>query len=232
MPRIYSRKTKQKVCRLRGRGWSLGEISLKTRIPKSTILGWVRDICLNEKQKGRIKQKIIASGAIGRPLAVKANREKIEKWKEGIRNKVKYFEELPLQNPKIGKLICGILYLCEGAKYPSSRYLYFGNSDPKMVCFFLRSLRRYYHIDENKLRFGIGYRYDQNYQKLKTFWSKLTKIPKSKFLKSQPDIRTRCKPTLRKKYYGVGRLIYYDTTLQFELQSIGETIIKNGAGGT
>ncbi|MBM3254702.1 MAG: hypothetical protein FJZ08_00135 [Candidatus Omnitrophica bacterium] len=232
MRKIYPRIIKQEVRHLRKCGRSLEEIKRKLNIPKNTLSGWVKDIQLSKIQKQRIKEKIIASGVIGRPLAVKVNREKIEKWKAGIREEVKHFEKYASKDPESGKLICGLLYLCEGAKYPSSRYLYFGNSDPKMVCFFLRSLRRYYNIDENKLRFSISYRYDQNYQKLKTFWSKLIKIPKSKFLKSQPDIRTRCKPTLRKKYYGVGRLIYYDTTLQFELQSIGETIIKNGAGGT
>lgn len=215
---------------LRNQGWSLGEISLKTGIPKNTLSGWVRDIQLTTSQKKRIKQKIIDSGAIGRPLAAKLLKGRMERWKRKIRDKVRYFEQLPLQNPEIGKLICGLLYLCEGAKYQSSRYLYLGNSDPKIVSFFLSSLRKCYHIKEDKLRFAIGYRCDQNYQKLKTFWSKLTNIPKSKFLKSKPDVRTKGKPTLRKNYYGVGRLIYYDTTLQFELQSIGEAIIKISAG--
>lgn len=232
MQKIYSNKIKQKVRNLRKRGWSIGEISLKMGIPKSTILGWVRDICLSEKQRGRIKQKIIASGAIGRPLAVKANREKIEKWKENIKNKVKHFEKLPLKKAEIGKLICGLLYLCEGAKYPASRYLHFGNSDPKIIYFFINLLRKTYNIDEDKLRFSIGYRYDQNYEELKNYWSNLTGILRSRCLNAKPDMRTKGKPTLRKNYRGVCRIIYYDTSLQFELQSIGEAIIKNGAGGT
>ena len=226
MFRKYSKQIKQRIRNLRSQGWSLGEISFKTGMPKNTISEWVRDIQLTASQRKRIKQKIIDSGAIGRPIAAKLLKEKMEKWKQRIRDKVRYFEQLPLRNPEIGKLICGLLYLCEGAKYPSSRYLYLGNSDPKIISFFLSSLRKHYHIKEDKLRFDISYRCDQNYQKLKTFWSELTNIPKSKFLKSKPDIRTKGKPTLRKNYYGVGRLIYYDTTLQFELQSIGETIIN------
>jgi len=125
-PKAYSNKIKQKVRSLRNQGWSLGEISLKIKIPKNTLSGWVRDIQLTERQKDRLKQKIIASGVIGRTLAVKVNREKKEKWKERIRSKVKYFEKLPFKNIEIRKLVCGILYLCEGAKYPASRFLYFG----------------------------------------------------------------------------------------------------------
>lgn len=232
MVKIYSKQIKEEARNLRNKGWSIGEINLGLRIPKSTILGWVKDICLNEKQKGRLKQKIIASGTIGRPLAVKANREKMEKWKKEIRVKVKHFKKLPLKNIEMGQLVCGVLYLCEGAKYPASRYLHFGNSDSKIIYFFINLLRKTYNINEDKLRFSIGYRYDQDYEELKNYWSNLTGIPRLKCLNTKPDMRTKNKPTLRKDYKGVCRIIYYDVSLQFELQSIGETIIKNGAEGS
>lgn len=227
MNKVYSKKIRLLARNLRGRGWTIGEISLKMRVPKNTLSGWFKDIQLTQKQKERIRQKISDSAAIGRPLALKANREKLEKWKQGIRSKVKYLEKLPLENPEIGKLVCGILYLCEGARYPSSRYLYFGNSNPIMVSAFLSLLRNHYHIDENKLRFDIGYRWDQDYEKLKKFWSKVTGIPESKCLKSKPDLRTKGKPTLKKDYMGVGRVVYFSTDLQFELQSIGELIVSS-----
>lgn len=232
MPNAYPKETKQKARNLRSGGWSLGEINRELSIPKNTISGWVKDIGLSKEQRRRIKEKIIASGAIGRPLAVKLIREKIENWKNEIRKQVKHFSRVALQNSEIGRIICGILYLCEGAKYPASRFLHFGNSDPDMMTFFLASLRKYYRIDENKLRFDINYRYDQDYKKLRNFWSKITGIPKEKFFNRKADTRTKGKPTLKKDYYGVGRLIYYDTKVQFELQSIGEAIIKSGAEGS
>lgn len=226
MAKQYPLAIKEKARRLRRQGKSLGEIRLEIDIPKNTLSGWLKDIRLTDKQNKRIRKKITVSCAIGRPLAVKLMREKIEKWKQGIRDKIKHLEKLPLEKPEIGKVICGILYLCEGAKYPASRYLYFGNSDPTMVSAFLSLLRRHYLIDKNKLRFDVGYRWDQNYEKLKKFWSKVTGIPKSKCLKSKPDIRTKGKPTLKEGYKGVCRVIYYSTSLQFELQAIGESIIK------
>ncbi len=229
--KIYPDSVKQQARELRRQGWSIGEINQKMKIPKNTISGWLKDICLSEQQKERIKQKIIASGSIGRPLAIKANREKIAKWKESIKNKVKHFGQLPLENPEIGKLICGLLYLCEGAKYPSTRQLQFINSDPKIIYFFINSLRKYFRVYENKFRVSVIYRYDQNLQQLINFWSNLTKIPRAQFLNSKPDIRTKGKRTLKKDYRGVCKIIYYDTSLQFELQTIGEEIIKNGAEG-
>jgi len=226
MLRTYAKEIKQKARNLRHQGWSLGEMSQKMKIPKNTLSGWVKDIKLTKRQKERLKQKIIASGAIGRQLAVEANRKKIEKWKEGIRERAKHFGKYAYANLEMGKLICGLLYLCEGAKYPASRYLYLGNSDYRLIHFFLNLLRKIYRIDENKLRFSVGYRFDQNYGRLKNYWSNLTGIPKSKCLNSKPDKRTKGKPTMKEGYRGICRIIYYDTSLQFELQSIGETIIK------
>lgn len=232
MGKVYAQKIKLKARTLRSKGWSIGEISLKICIPKNTISGWVKDIKLTKSQIKRIKEKELTSRAAGRLIAAKLLREKVEKWKQGIREKVKYFGQFPFGDPEIGKLICGLLYLCEGAKYPASRYLHFGNSDSEIIYFFINLLRKTYDIDEDKLRFSIGYRYDQNYEELKNYWSNLIGIPASRCLNAKPDMRTKGKPTLRKDYRGVCRIIYYDTSLQFELQSIGEAIIKNGAEGS
>lgn len=231
MPKIYSKRTKQKVRSLRSQGWSLREISLKTRIPKNTVSGWVKDIKLTKEQQKRIRQKIVDSAAIGRPLAARLLRQKIEEWKQEIRTKTKHFGKLQLHNPEIGKFICGLLYLCEGAKYPSTRALIFINSNPEIIYCFLNLLRNCFKIKEDKLRCRIMYRCDQNIKKLKKYWSNITKIPLRQFFDTKPDIRTKGKPTKKKDYMGVCSIQYGDTTLQYQLQSIGEVIIKNGAGG-
>lgn len=231
MSKVYSKITKQRARNLRLKGWSVGEINLKMRIPKNTISSWVNDIKMTKQQEERIKTKIINSAATGRPLAVAANRRKIQQWKENIQNSVKHFENISLENPKLGKLICGILYLCEGSKYPSTRCLVFGNSDPWIIRCFINLLRNSFNIDEGKLRCRIMCRYDQNLKKLNKYWSNITGIPLHNFYKSKPDSRTKGKPTLKKDYKGICAVHYLSTNLQFKLQSIGEIIIKSGAGG-
>lgn len=158
MTKQYSLFIKEKARRLRTYGWSQGEIRLKMNIPKSTLSGWLKGIQLTKKQKKRIKDKVAASSGIGRSLAVAANRQKIEQWKEGIRNSVKHFKDIHLENSELGKLICGLLYLCEGSKYPSTRCLVFGNSDPWIIRCFINLLRNSFSIDEEKLRCRIMYR--------------------------------------------------------------------------
>lgn len=231
MAKSYPDNIKQAARDLRSQGCSLGEISRKMKIPKNTISGWVKDIRLTKKQKEHIRKKIIASGAIGRPLALKVNREKLEKWKSGIREKVKDYGRLAAKDPEIGRLICGILYLCEGAKYPSSQVMTFGNSDPRMIRAYIGLLRKHFNIREEKLRCRIMPRWDQDINELRQFWSEITGIPISGFYKTKPDARTRGKKTLKDNYKGVCAVQYCDTSLQFELQAIGEAII-NGAGGS
>jgi len=227
----YSEKTKQTVRSLRSQGWSLGEISLKMRIPKNTISGWVKGIKLTESQRKRLKEKERASAAIARPLAAKLLQKRMEEWKDKIRTKVKHFGNLPLRNRRIGKFICGLLYLCEGAKYPATRGLAFGNSDPIIILCFLNLLKTCFNIKEDKLRCRVMYRWDQDINELNRYWSKITGIPLSQFFKTKPDIRTKGKVTKKKDYKGVCCVQYSNTSLQFELQSIGEVIIKSGAGG-
>lgn len=227
----YSEKIKQEARRLRKRGFSLGEIGNKLEIPKNTISGWVKDIRLTDKQKERVRQKIIASGAIGRALAVKVNHKKIKRWRKEIRDEAKYFAELAHKNIEASKLICGLLYLCEGSKYPSTKCLVFGNSDPEIIRCFINLLRTAFNINEDKLRCRIMHRYDQNLKKLNRFWSGVTGIPLQNFYRSRPDGRTKGKATSRKNYKGICAIYYLNTKLQLRLQAIGEEIVKSGAEG-
>ena len=229
--RYYPSQIKENAQKLRKNGWSLGEISLKIEVPKNTVSGWVKNIRLTKQQIKRIKEKIVNSGIIGRPLALETNRKKIERWKKNIRDSVKHFESILIKNPEFGKLVCGLLYLCEGSKYPSTRCLVFGNSDPRIIRCFINLLRISFNINEEKLRCRIMYRYDQSLKELNKYWSDVTKIPLHNFYKSKPDSRTKGKSTLKADYKGICAIHYLSTNLQFELQSIGEIIIESGAGG-
>lgn len=229
--RVYSSRLKDRARQLRRGGLSFREISLKMRIPKGTVGNWVRDVELTKNQKLELKKKEIAGSLKGRPLAIEASRRKIEKWKSGIRNKVSHFEELPFKSKKIGKLTCALLYLCEGGKYPANRFLVFGNSDPHVIRLFLRLLRDNFSIDESKFRCQVPHRWDQDNNKLNHFWSRVTDIPLKQFYKRTPDRRTKGKPTRRLDYKGVCIIQYFDTNIQFELQAIGEVIMKKGGAG-
>jgi hypothetical protein len=215
---------KTKALNLRKRGLSLSEISGLIDIPKNTIQGWVKNVKLTKKQKARLKKKEIECGRKGLQKALKINREKIAKWKEDVRLRTEKFKNIIAKKSDIAKLLCGILYLCEGAKYPATRQLIFGNSDPRMIKSFLGLLRKNFNIDEKKFRCRIMHRYDQNGRTLNKYWSELTKIPLSQFYKSYKDKRSKGKVTKNKNYKGVCAAQYLSTDLQYELQLLGESV--------
>ncbi len=68
------------------------------------------------------------------------------------------------------------------------------------------------------------HRCDQNGEDLCRHWSGLTRIPLSKFYKPYRDKRTKGRKTENKDYKGICAIIYLSTDLQYELQSIGESL--------
>ena len=222
--KIHPQASKNRAMRLRKKGLSLSEISSLLHIPKNTIQGWVCKIKLNKKQQERLKKKEIECGKRGLKKALKINAIKLSRWKNEVKKKTSNFKVITTKKGNIAKLICGVLYLCEGAKYPSSRQLIFGSSDPKMIKIFLELLKNNFNVDEKKFRCRIMHRYDQNGTVLTDHWSNLTKIPLAQFYRPYKDKRTKGKATKKRDYKGVCAVQYNSTDLQYELQLIGESI--------
>lgn len=236
MSRIYKRypsEVKTRAIALRQEGYSLYELRDLLKVRLATVQGWVKNVPLSVEAKEQIQKRIVDGGKAGRSQAVIVNRLKIEAWKQKIRVHSRERVKALKFTPALGRAMCSILYICEGAKYPSARQLGFGNSDPRMIRFFLQLLRNCFAVDERKFRCQICYRHDQSQKSLIQYWSQITRIPRGQFYLKQPDARTEGKPTLRKDYRGVCVVQYLNTTLQFTLQAIGEALMEiNGAGGS
>ena len=110
---------------------SYKEIGRRLNIPDSTISIWCRDVEGNNPRKY--------------PKTSKKIREKIEKLEKGV------FKDLQI-NRILAKVFCGILYGCEGSKYPASNCIIFTNSDPELIVSFVNLLRSSYKLDESKWR--------------------------------------------------------------------------------
>ncbi|MBU3933264.1 MAG: hypothetical protein KKH11_01160 [Candidatus Omnitrophica bacterium] len=107
--------------------------------------------------------------------------------------------------------IAGImLYWAEGAKERAT--VDFANSDPQMIKIFLRFLREICGIAESRIRIYLYAFSDQNIDELKSYWSKVTGVPESQFIK--PYIR-KVNPHLkdRRMPYGLIHVRYNDKRL-------------------
>lgn len=88
------------------------------------------------------------------------------------------------------KEVGAIIYACEGTKRDFNEKGYIKrrvsvvNSDPKIIQCFLSYLRTF-NIDETILRARLFIHTDDNEKETKEYWSKITKIPISQFIKTQ-----------------------------------------------
>lgn len=224
--RSYPSTLQANAIALRGQGLSLLEVSQQLRVPKNTVQGWVHHVRLTKAQLRRLEDKAIESAARGRPLAKVAWQEKIERWKSRVQRQFEHLGPLPFTELAVAQLVCGILYICEGAKYPTTRGLAFSNTDPRMIKLFLLLVRRHFRIEERKFRIRIMHRWDQDGLVLQRFWSQETGIPLEQFYATYADKRTKHQPTQRVDYHGVCCVHYPSTTLQYQLQAIGESVLK------
>lgn len=79
-------------------------------------------------------------------------------------------------------LIAGLaLYAAEGGKTDGE--VTFANTNPRMIGFFCSWLRRFFEVDESRLRLRLYLHEGLNLDEANEFWSKLTAIPITSFRK-------------------------------------------------
>lgn len=99
-----------------------------------------------------------------------------------------------------------MLYWAEGDKARKS-FVALTNTDPKVLLYYVKWLRKYFEIDEGRLRGRLYIWKDSNEIVAKRFWSELLGIPVEQFTKSYIS---KSKPKIRKRRheYGVCRVSY------------------------
>ncbi len=215
---------KNQVQTLRKSGKTYSEIQkyLNTKIPKSTISYWCRELPLPFGYERKIAGYNKYNLDKARKIALAVIKENRNKYLESISDRNKHLIN-ELDNLNTAKIALAMLYLGEGSK-TNRASLMFGNSDPLVIGLFLRLLRNCYKINESKFRCTLQCRADQNIEELEKFWSNITKIPMSQFYKARIDPRTINRPSRKLNYKGVCRIDYFSADLSIELKCIIKTI--------
>lgn len=222
---MWSRELYKKAFNLRRQGKTYSEINavLKTEIPKSTFSCWFRQYKLTPNVEMRIRKNQLVKLHESRVKAHLVLKRRREEYLLSIRDRVKEFSTT-LKDRNVGKIVLAMLFITEGRRRTDSVIL--GNSDPYIISLFLRVLRFCYRIDEEKLRCTVQCRADQDVSELERYWSRVTGIRRAQFCKVQIDSRTIGKPTRKKDYKGVCRLVYYSADIALELKTIAGVIHK------
>lgn len=216
----YDLKVIDQASNMRANGFSLKQISSKLNISKSTASLWTSKVIISKEGK----QKILIHQISARKKGLLTINKRRKLIKTAIRKKVETYTNEIKVTPEIGKLLVSLFIWTEGQKWDLNT-VGFTNSDPLMISTFLRLFRRFFILDESKLRALVHiHEYHNNKQTIK-FWSELTKIPTTQFSKSYLKPHT----SKRKKanYRGCIRINYYDYKVAHELAYLYNTFAKN-----
>jgi hypothetical protein len=171
---------RQQARQLRRTGLPLSEIALRIGVSKSSVSLWVRDVEFELRPP-------VTRGRRRAPNALQRRKQaEIDRLVEEGRSRIGRLSEREF-------LVAGVaLYAGEGSKTDGE--VRFANTDPRMIAFFCAWLRRYFAIDEARLRVRLYLHEGLDLAASVAFWSGVTGIPPSQFRKpyrAVPD------PTIR-----------------------------------
>jgi transcriptional regulator with XRE-family HTH domain len=158
---------RQQARQLRRAGLPLAEIAARLGVSKSSVSLWVRDVAfepLPRPVRGRRRA----------PNALQRRRQaEIERLLAEGRARIGRLSEREF-------LVAGVaLYAGEGSK--GDGRLRFANSDPRIIYFYCCWLRRFFEIDESRLRVQLYLHEGLDLAAAIAYWSALTAIPVPQF---------------------------------------------------
>lgn len=172
-------EVKERVISLRRKGLSYNEIRAEIPLAKSTVSDWCKDIKLTKRQILRLNQLKKNGGYAGSLKGSKVNQKRraveIGQIKEAAR-----LEAPLLLNEKLW--LAGLmLYWAEGCK---TQFVGISNSNPNIIKYMMKWFREICKVPDFKFRAHLHLHSGQNEKSMKHYWSRITNIPLSQFLKS------------------------------------------------
>jgi hypothetical protein len=180
---------------LRAQAWTIGDIAAELGVSRSSVSAWVRNVGFDEATRAARAGANRRRGARNRAPNRLQRRKQAEIDRllaEGI-VRIGHLSDRDL-------LIAGTaLYAGEGAK--GDGVVKFTNSDPRMILLFCIWLRRFFAVDESRLRVHLYLHRGLELRGASSFWSTLTGIPLSQFgrpYRAVPD------PSIRRSKHQLG----------------------------
>lgn len=189
-------------------GLSLREIVDRLGVSKSAASLWVRDVELTTEQRLVLEKR--HSGYKGGHMGSRANRVKHLEIRQGYQQegRLKAKERDPLH-------IAGcMLYWGEGAK--SRNDLQIANSDPDLLCFFIKFLRESLDVQDDDIivRVHCYSGNDVSVEDIERYWLSALELPISCLRKSVINVQPKSSQQKgRKLLYGVCHVSVYSTRL-------------------
>lgn len=221
MIRLKEKHTK--AIALRRKGFSLTEIKDRLSISKGTASLWLRDV----KLKNPAIERLASRANLGRARSHETRRERREMFELILKKRAaKLLNSTPISRNH-SKIICACLFRCEGNKNTKNG-IQFTNSDPLLVKTFIMLLKSSFSLRESKFRASLHLHEYHSPRKQILFWSKITGIPTSQFIK--PYQKPHTSKRIKKDYPGCINIRYYDSGLAREISLIAEELLNKYGG--
>jgi hypothetical protein len=189
-------------------GLSINQICKQLDVAKSSVSVWVRDIALTPDQKAELERQHYAYRAQANGGATNARkfRDLRRQYQEEGRAKAREGDPLHIAG-------C-MLYWGEGAKSRNSLKL--ANSDPDLLCFYLRFLRQSLMVRNEQISLRIMC-YTNNglpQADIENYWLEMFQLPVECLIKSAVNMQPRSSQQKgRKLIYGTCDLMVHNTRL-------------------
>jgi transcriptional regulator with XRE-family HTH domain len=198
---------------LRAQNMTLLDIATELGVSKSSVSLWVRDVLFTPSKRRH--------GPHRRPHAQQvAKLRQIEELDAAGRERIGRLDETTF-------LIAGLaLYAGEGAKRAGS--VAFANSDPAMIRLHCAWLRRFFEIDERRLRLRVYLHQGLDLDAAEGFWADLTSIPRAQF---HVAYRAVADPSIRRNKHenGCATVIYSCTKTHREIMGMVRALLSSSA---
>jgi hypothetical protein len=182
-------KEQERARALRAQNRTLADIAKTLGVSKSSVSLWVRDVPFTPTLRLR--------GPHRRPHP--AHETKLRQIEELNRQGIERMGTLSEES----FLVAGVaLYAGEGAK--ADRLVKFANSDPEMIRFFCSWFRRFFDVDESRLRACVYLHQGLDLEAAEAYWSDLSGVPRTQFgqpYRADPDPSIRRNKHLHGCFY-------------------------------
>jgi hypothetical protein len=176
----------QAARQLRGQGWTLSDIADRLGVARSSVSVWVRDVEFEPAPRRRARRR--GPNALQRRKAA----EIAALRHEGV-------ARMGVLSRQAFLAAGAALYAGEGSKRDGT--VAFANTDAQMVAFFCGWLRRFFAIDESRLRVRVYLHEGLDLDAANAHWSAVTGIPVSQF---RAGYRATPDPTIRTTKHACG----------------------------
>jgi transcriptional regulator with XRE-family HTH domain len=156
----------QRARELRAEAWTLQDIATELGVAKASVSLWVRDVEFVPNPRRRTRPP--------RPTSLH-----LRKLAEIERCNAEGIARIGLLSDREFLVLGLALYAGEGAKRDGK--VSFANTDPRMLFVFVTWLRRYFDVDESRLRVRLYLHENLDLEVANEFWSQLLAIPMTQF---------------------------------------------------